>query len=124
PDLRLIHADSGQIRQVFLNIILNAIQAMPDGGELSISTGRWISEGPEGVEITIKDTGVGIPKEDIADIFQPFFTTKEEGTGLGLAISYGIIKKHDGNIEVESEVGQGTTFRILLPEGTSEETKT
>jgi signal transduction histidine kinase len=67
---------------------------------------------------------VGIPKEDIADIFQPFFTTKEEGTGLGLAISYGIIKEHNGDIEVTSEVGQGTTFRIFLPEGTAPETKT
>ena len=109
---------------MFLNIILNAIQAMPDGGELDISTGRCDSKGTEGVEIIIRDTGVGIPKEDIADIFQPFFTTKEEGTGLGLAISYGIVKEHNGNIEVESEVGQGTTFRIFLPEGTCPETKT
>jgi two-component system NtrC family sensor kinase len=124
PDLRLIYANSGQIRQVFLNIILNAIQAMPDGGELDVSTERWISEATEGVEITIRDTGTGIPKEDIHDIFQPFFTTKEEGTGLGLAISYGIIKEHNGNIEVESEIGQGTTFRIFLPEGTPPETMT
>jgi two-component system NtrC family sensor kinase len=124
PDLRLICADSGQIRQVFLNIILNAIQAMPDGGELDIYTGRSISEATEGVEITIRDTGMGIPKEDLADIFQPFFTTKEEGTGLGLAISYGIVKEHNGNIEVTSEVGRGTTFRIFLPEGTAPETKT
>lgn len=124
PDLRLIYANSGQIRQVFLNIILNAIQAMPAGGELDISTGRWISDDTEGVEVIIRDTGVGIPKEDITDIFQPFFTTKEEGTGLGLAISYGIIKEHNGDIEVESEVGQGTTFRIFLPEGTAPETRT
>ena len=124
PDLRIIYANSGQIRQVFLNIILNAIQAMPDGGELDISTRRLISEVVEGVEVTIRDTGVGIPKEEIADIFQPFFTTKEEGTGLGLAISYGIIKEHNGDIEVTSEVGQGTTFRIFLPEGTPPETKT
>ncbi|HLN79387.1 MAG TPA: ATP-binding protein, partial [Candidatus Bathyarchaeia archaeon] len=124
PDLRLICADSGQIRQVFLNIILNAIQAMPDGGELDISTGRAMSEDTEGVEITIRDTGVGIPKADIADIFQPFFTTKEDGTGLGLAISYGIIKEHNGDIGVTSEVGRGTTFRIFLPEGSCPETKT
>jgi len=124
PDLPLICADSGQIRQVFLNIILNAIQAMPAGGELDISTGRAMSEATEGVEITIRDTGVGIPKEDIADIFQPFFTTKEDGTGLGLAISYGIIKAHNGDIQVRSEVGRGTTFRIFLPEGTCPETKT
>ena len=124
PDMPLICADSGQIRQVFLNIILNAIQAMPEGGELDISTGRATSEATEGVEITIRDTGVGIPKEDIADIFQPFFTTKEDGTGLGLAISFGIIKTHNGDIEVTSEVGKGTTFRIFLPEGTCPETKT
>ena len=124
PDLRLIFANSGQIRQVFLNIILNAIQAMPDGGELSISTDRWIVKGTEGVLITIGDTGVGIPKEDIADIFKPFFTTKEEGTGLGLAISFGIVKEHNGYIEVESEVGRGTTFRIFLPGGTPPETGT
>jgi len=123
-DLPLICADSGQVRQVFLNVILNAIQAMPDGGELDISTGRAMSEATEGVEITIGDTGVGIPKEDIADIFQPFFTTKEDGTGLGLAISYGIIKTHNGDIEVTSEVGRGTTFRIFLPEGTCPETRT
>lgn len=122
PDPRLICADSGQVRQVFLNIILNAIQAMPAGGELAISTGRAMSEGTEGMEIAIRDTGVGIPKEDIADIFQPFFTTKEEGTGLGLAISFGIIKAHNGDIEVTSEVGKGTTFRIFLPEGTCPET--
>jgi two-component system NtrC family sensor kinase len=122
PDLRLIHADSGQVRQVFLNIILNAIQAMPDGGELDITTGRWVSEGAEGVQITIRDTGAGIPKADLQNIFKPYFTTKEEGTGLGLAISYGIIKGHDGKIEVESEVGRGTTFRISLPEGSPPET--
>jgi two-component system NtrC family sensor kinase len=124
PDLLLICADSGQIRQLFLNIILNAFQAMPDGGELDISTGSWISGSAEGVEITIRDTGTGIPKADLQDIFKPYFTTKEEGTGLGLAISYGIIKGHDGDIEVESEVGQGTTFRIFLPERSRQETRT
>jgi two-component system NtrC family sensor kinase len=121
PDLPLIRADSGQIRQLFLNIILNAFQAMPDGGELDISTGSWISGSAEGVEITIRDTGTGIPKADLQVIFKPYFTTKEEGTGLGLAISYGIIKGHDGDIEVESEVGQGTTFRIFLPERSPQE---
>jgi two-component system NtrC family sensor kinase len=124
PDLLLICADSGQIRQLFLNIILNAFQAMPDGGELDISTGSWISGSAEGVEITIRDTGTGIPKADLLDIFKPYFTTKEEGTGLGLAICYGIIKGHDGDIEVESEVGKGTTFRIFLPERSRQEPRT
>jgi len=123
PDLDLIYANSGQIRQVFLNIILNAIQAMPNGGTLEISTGKWMAEATEGVEITFADTGAGIRKGDLADIFQPFFTTKEEGTGLGLAISYGIVKEHNGKIEVESEVGQGTTFRIFLPQGTPPESR-
>jgi two-component system, NtrC family, sensor kinase len=123
-DLCPIYANSGQIRQVFLNIILNAIQAMPDGGALEISTGRRASESAEGVEVTIRDTGSGIPKEDIENIFQPFFTTKKEGTGLGLAISYGIVKEHGGNIEVESDIGMGSTFRIFLPEGTPPEART
>jgi signal transduction histidine kinase len=76
------------------------------------------------VEITIRDTGTGIPKADLLDIFKPYFTTKEEGTGLGLAICYGIIKGHDGDIEVESEAGKGTTFRIFLPERSRQETRT
>jgi len=121
PGLPLIYANSTQIRQVFLNVILNAIQAMPDGGELEIATGRWVSKGTEGVMITIRDTGSGIPEENIQNVFQPFFTTKEEGTGLGLAISHGIVTEHGGKIEVESEVGHGTTFRIFLPEGTPPE---
>ena len=117
PNLRVILASSGQIRQVFLNVILNAIQAMPDGGELAVSTENRGSEITEGVEIVIRDTGSGIPKENIDNIFKPFFTTKEQGTGLGLAISHGIIMEHDGNVAVESEVGRGTTFRIFLPQG-------
>ena len=75
------------------------------------------SEGAEGVEITVEDTGSGIREEDMEKIFQPFFTTKENGTGIGLAISHGIVQKHKGRISVESAVGKGTTFRIFLPEG-------
>jgi signal transduction histidine kinase len=122
PDLPLICADSGQIRQVFLNIILNAIQAMPPGG--SISHRESDVEAAEGWR-SVRDT-VWESRGDIANIFQPFFTTKEigRGTGLGLAISYGIIKAHNGDIEVTSEVGRGSTFRIFLPEGTCPETKT
>ena len=114
-DLRPIHARAGQIRQVFLNIILNAVQAMQNGGELRISTRNVGAETFEGVETTISDTGTGIPPEQLKQIFQPFFTTKEEGTGLGLAISYGIVQEHNGRIEVESEEGKGTEFRIFLP---------
>lgn len=69
----------------------------------------------DGVEIAVSDTGIGIPPEQVKQIFQPFFTTKEEGTGLGLAITYGIVREHNGRIEVESAVGKGTAFRIFLP---------
>jgi len=117
PRLRTIHVNSGQIRQVLLNVIFNAIQAMPGGGELRVATSDCSSEGAEGVEITVEDTGSGIPEEDMEKIFQPFFTTKENGTGIGLAISHGIVQKHQGRISVESAVGKGTTFRIFLPEG-------
>ncbi|MBI5634556.1 MAG: HAMP domain-containing protein [Nitrospirae bacterium] len=109
--LKQVEADTLQIKQVFLNIILNAVQAMPEGGRLTIATRNT----KDGVEITVSDTGIGISEETKQKIFQPFFTTKKDGTGLGLSISYGIIKEHEGEIVVESEAGRGTTFRILLP---------
>ena len=104
---------SGQINQVFMNIIYNALQAMKSDGHLRISTRR---ADPWAI-ITISDTGPGIPPDIIKRIFDPFFTTKKvgEGTGLGLSISYGIIEKHQGQITVQSEVGVGTTFEIKLP---------
>jgi PAS domain S-box-containing protein len=110
-----IIGDASQLHQVFMNIIINAIQAMPDGGKLTISTEREDSY----VVVTISDTGVGIAKEHLPKIFDPFFTTKEvgEGTGLGLSICHGIVKEHGGSIEVESEVGKGSTFRVKLPVG-------
>jgi len=105
--------DFQQIEQVMVNLVTNAIQAMTDGGELRVTMRQ--SEGA--VAIAIHDTGTGIPPENLSRIFDPFFTTKPEGegTGLGLSVSYGIITKHSGRIEVESEVGEGTTFTILLP---------
>ncbi len=108
-----IMADPNQLQQVFINIMLNAYQAMPDGGTLHITTRTTGSE----LQVIFADTGTGIPPENIQHIFDPFFTTKEvgEGTGLGLSVSYGIIKAHGGDIEVESEVGKGTTFTIKLP---------
>lgn len=106
-----IEADHLQLKQVFLNIILNAVQAMPEGGELKITT-RNVNKG---VEVAISDTGIGIPEEERKKIFQPFYTTKKDGTGLGLSISYGIIKEHGGEIYVESEIGRGSKFRIFLP---------
>ena len=95
--------------------MLNATEAMPSGGKLTISS--RFSENQEYIEILFKDTGTGIPKEDIGKLFDPFFTTKSSGTGLGLAITYGIIKQHNGKIEVDSEQGKGSTFKVSLPVG-------
>jgi signal transduction histidine kinase len=109
-----IRADPNQLEQVFINIMLNAYQAMmPDGGTLRITTRTVGSE----LQVIFADTGTGIPPENLQNIFDPFFTTKEvgEGTGLGLSVSYGIVKAHGGDIEVESQVGKGTTFVIKLP---------
>jgi len=108
-----IMADPNQLQQVFINIMLNAYQAMPDGGTLHIATRQVGSE----LQVIFTDTGVGIPPENVQNIFDPFFTTKEvgEGTGLGLSVSYGIVKAHGGDIEVKSQAGKGTTFVIRLP---------
>lgn len=103
--------DGNQLSQVFINIILNAFDAMPDGGTLAIRS--FAKDG--NVVIEFEDTGLGIPKENLSRIFDPFFTTKDKGTGLGLAVSYNIIKKLNGSIEVESEINRGTKFRITLP---------
>ncbi len=114
-DQPLITADAGKLQQVFLNIILNAQDAMPDGGFLTIKT-ESVNDGKY-IQLLFVDTGTGIPKECIDRIFNPFFTTKPtgQGTGLGLAISYGIVKEHSGDIDVESEEGRGSVFRIILP---------
>jgi len=110
PDLMI---DVHQIEQVLINIILNAIEAMPEGGAISVSAG---CEDDEAV-IKIQDTGCGIPQDILGKIFDPFFTTKsaQKGTGLGLSVSYGIIKYHKGTIEAKSADNQGTTFIIKLP---------
>jgi two-component system NtrC family sensor kinase len=121
PGLRAIRANAGQMRQVFLNIILNAVQAMPGGGELRVASRNRTDGFSDGVEVTVSDTGTGIPEEVGKKVFQPFFTTKDEGTGLGLAIVHGIVREHNGKIEVESEVGKGTTFTIFLPAGGGED---
>ncbi len=114
PKLPYVLAIPNNLRQVFLNLILNAVDAMPNGGRLTIATNR-----PDNrhVGITIGDTGRGIPADDLARIYEPFFTTKELGTGLGLAITYGIVEAHDGRIQVESVVGQGTKFMLQFPIG-------
>ncbi|KPK93103.1 MAG: hypothetical protein AMJ88_09220 [Anaerolineae bacterium SM23_ 63] len=107
--------DPSQMQQVFINMIVNAAEAMEDNGRLTLGTRYDTVE--EAIEIEIADTGYGIPEEDVDKLFDPFFTTKDvgHGTGLGLAISYGIIKEHRGTISVESIVDQGTTFLIRLP---------
>jgi|GEM_PF-557980 len=108
-----IYCDPGQINQVLINILTNSIQAITENGEIMIETRLEKNN----VDIIITDNGVGIPEKNMNKIFEPFFTTKKtgEGTGLGLSISYGIIKRHNGSIEVKSQVGKGTTFIIKLP---------
>jgi CheY-like chemotaxis protein/two-component sensor histidine kinase len=123
PDLWPADADKGQIGRVVQNLVINAVQAMPRGGNLSVTVRNdphdGMSElglGPgDYIQIAISDTGEGIKPEDISRVFDPYFTTKQTGTGLGLAAVYSIVKKHRGHIEVDSQVGRGTTFRIWLP---------
>jgi two-component system sensor histidine kinase HydH len=114
PQIPNLALDGEQLIQVILNMALNAIDAMPEGGQLSIATTKAAGENADAVEIFIRDTGRGIKKEDIKNIFKPFFTTKERGAGLGLAVCQRIIRNHGGYIRVKSEVGQGTFFCIRL----------
>ena len=121
PDLPDISVDPNLIEQVFVNMVLNAGQAMPNGGDLNIRIGTMSDN--ESIAVEISDTGYGIPEENLKKIFDPFFTTKEnKGTGLGLSVSYGIIESHGGTIEVQSELGVGTTFTILLPVNPDDQT--
>jgi two-component system NtrC family sensor kinase len=114
PDLPRIRMDIGKIQQCVMNIVINAKDAMAGGGTLAVST-AFRAETDE-IVLEIRDTGVGIPPENLSRIFDPFFTTKEaKGLGLGLSVAYGIVQEHGGDIEVESEVGRGTTFRVRLP---------
>ena len=113
PNLPQINGNYNNLQQVFLNIFLNAIQAMPDGGILNVKSAIENSS----IRIDISDTGTGITEENKEKIFDPFFSTKVigEGTGLGLSVSYGIVKQHHGDIFVSSELGKGCTFSILIP---------
>jgi PAS domain S-box-containing protein len=123
-DLRAVDADEGQIGQVIQNIVLNADQAMPVGGTITIVAKNVrapyiglpsrLAEG-QYIEISIKDNGIGIPEQYIPRLFDPYFTTKEKGSGLGLATSYSIIKNHGGLIDVKSQLGKGSTFFVYLP---------
>lgn len=110
-----VQVDPTLLHQAFLNILVNARQAMPRGGRLTLETGPANGQG-RGVEITISDTGTGIAPEHLDRIFQPFFTTKSQGTGLGLAIAARVVEQHGGRIAVESRAGAGATFRVVLPE--------
>jgi nitrogen-specific signal transduction histidine kinase/ferredoxin len=113
PSLPTTMADFDQLQQVCTNLIMNAIQAMPEGGTLTIRTSADDTQ----VKIEVQDTGVGISPENMRKLFTPFFTTKREvkGVGLGLAVSYGIVQRHKGRIEVQSKEGEGTTFTVYLP---------
>ena len=121
PQVAMILLDANQIQQVFMNVLLNAADAMPAGGTLTITS----TMAPEDsfAQVRFADTGSGIPEKNLHRIFDPFFTTKadKKGTGLGLAVSYGIIERHRGHIEVQSEEGKGTTFTIKLPQQALEE---
>ena len=133
-DLRKIMVDSQQIQQVFLNLILNSVEAMPGGGKLKINAEnidpnrtktrkpeRGSMDNPSSVRIEVSDTGKGIDTEKLEKIFDPFFTTKPNGLGLGLSIVYRIVKEHQGDIRVSSKPGQGTTFILILPSGDCDE---
>ncbi|HOM11158.1 MAG TPA: ATP-binding protein, partial [Spirochaetota bacterium] len=121
-DMWNCEVDVGQMSQVFQNLIINAAQSMPHGGIITIKAENFVYDGTQQkpllpgnyVRITVKDEGIGIPKENLSRIFDPFFTTKERGSGLGLATSYSIIKRHGGHIEVHSEVDKGSKFIIYL----------
>jgi len=113
PDLPPVEGNHRNLQQVFLNLFLNAMQAMPEGGKLMIEATRRNGF----IRVSVKDDGLGMPHDDQEKIFDPFFTTKSagEGTGLGLSVSYNIIEKHGGRFEVESRTGEGTTFHVILP---------
>jgi signal transduction histidine kinase len=113
----MIRIDPQKLRQVLLNLILNAVQAMSDSPHRVLSVGTVEPEDGKNIEIFFSDSGSGIAEENLAHIFDPFFTTKKTGvgTGLGLSISYSIITAHHGEVLVESEPGKGATFRIILP---------
>jgi two-component system, NtrC family, sensor kinase len=113
PDLPQVFLDTNQIQQVFMNILINALEATPERGKIKVST--RLGPGGETIRADIIDNGSGIFSENLAKIFEPFFSTKEKGTGLGLSVSFGIIQNHQGHIDVSSLPGSGTRFSILLP---------
>jgi two-component system, NtrC family, sensor histidine kinase HydH len=119
-DLPLVMMDTDQMTQVLINILINAMDATPRGGSIKVSCRQ---DSPERLRIVVGDSGEGIPRDNLDKVFDPFFSTKKKGTGLGLAIVKSIIEGHGGDIEVESEIGQGTQFIISLPVYRSEESE-
>ncbi|MGC9356667.1 MAG: GAF domain-containing protein [Anaerolineae bacterium] len=113
PDLPPVLANAGELGQVFLNLVLNAVDAMPDGGSLRVGT---YENGDKRLMVTVTDTGMGISPENLSRIFEPFFSTKEGGTGLGLTVCHNIVQRHAGEITVESQPGEGSTFTVWLPD--------
>ena len=111
-DLPPIKGDLNQLQEVFINLFLNAHQAMPQGGKLTVKTSNLQNQY---AEIRVSDTGCGIPLQNLKNIFMPFFSTKKGGTGLGLSICYNIIKNHNGSIDIESQLNKGTALIIKLP---------
>jgi len=116
PDISQIQADEDQVRQILMNVIINAIQAIPKKGEIKIKTEKAPLKGEPAIKLIIEDSGIGITEKDFNQIFDPFFTTKEKGSGLGLSIVYKLVEAHQGEIKVESKEGEGTKFIILLPQ--------
>ncbi len=122
PLVPIIWCDGAKMKQVLLNLVLNAVQAMPDGGILTLvaTVAPAATQESPAVQLTVSDTGTGIPPELQSRVFDPFFTTKDQGTGLGLAIVHALVEAHHGRIDVESRSGQGTSFIITLPRGPAE----
>jgi two-component system NtrC family sensor kinase len=112
PSAPNAQGDAAMLRQAFLNLAINACQAMPNGGTLRIACA---AASRSRVEVRVEDTGVGIPPEHLSRIFDLYFTTKDHGTGIGLSMVYRIVQMHDGEVEVQSTPGRGTAFRLLLP---------
>ncbi len=116
PDISQIQADEDQVRQILMNVIINAIQAILNEGEIKIKTEKVLLKEEPAIKLIIEDSGIGIPEKDFNQIFDPFFSTKEKGSGLGLSIAYKLIEAHQGEIKVESKEGEGTKFVIFLPQ--------
>jgi two-component system NtrC family sensor kinase len=122
PELPPVWGNPARLQQVFTNLLINAQQATPSGGVITVSTAP--SEDPKGVWVHVADSGKGIPEEELERIFEPFYTRKEEGTGLGLSITRQIVLEHNGTIQVKSEVGQGSCFSVFLPAAEAEQRPT